>query len=83
MANMQQLTLGSPLRENGWPFEGSGSRDRRRLEQRRRPCALTRRTALRMVFRYILLVTLALRVTVLLKAQLPPAMASRIDGIVT
>ena len=36
-----------------------------------------------MVFRYILLVTLALRVTVLLKAQLPPTMASRIDGVVT
>ena len=83
MANMQQLTLGSPLRENGWPFEGSGSRDRRRLEQRRRPCAPTRRTALRMIFRCILLVTLALRATVLLKAQLPPTMASRIDGVVT
>ena len=36
-----------------------------------------------MVFRYILLVTLALRVTVLLKAQWPTTMASRIDGVVT
>ena len=36
-----------------------------------------------MVFRYILLVTLALRVPVLLEAQLPPTMASRIDGVVT
>jgi D-alanyl-D-alanine carboxypeptidase len=38
---------------------------------------------MRTIFRSILLVTLALQPAVLLEAQLPPAMASRIDDLVT